>query len=1335
MNTCHKNGYDCRLLRNSAFYFGLLLTIFFFLISLIAVADAQEISDSARTQIQALLREKATRIPAQLKMDSQLVYAAKQHRKETIAAGVTMLQTGVKFEPDGRILVDIDANVTTNLLAQIEQVGAKIINSFPQFHAIRAVLPVDQIEGLAGSADVRFIKPAVRSFTNTGNIDSQGDVTHRADQARGAFGVTGAGVNVGVLSDSVTYLANSQATGELGPVTVLPGQAGSGAGEGTAMLEIIHDLAPGAGLYFATAFNGEASFAQNILNLQAAGCNIIVDDVSYYDESPFQDGIIAQAVNSVTAQGVLYFSSAGNSGNKNDGTSGTWEGDFADGGAVSSPEVGRIHNFGGGTNYNVITTSPPSGYMFLFWSDPLGASTNDYDLFVLNSTGTSVLFSSTTRQNGTQDPIEYVYSGSTSLVGDRLVIVKYSGDARFLHVDTFRGRLQINTPGNTHGHNAAAAAFCVAAVSALTSYPNPFSGGAANPIETFSSDGPRRIFYSPDGTPITPGNFLSSGGTLLQKPDIAAADGVTTSVPGFGPFYGTSAAAPHAAAIAALLESYNNFLSASEIHTALTNTALDIEAPGVDRDSGAGIVMALQALQAVPGAPNAIFTSASFGDASGGNGNGYLDPGETIQETVIWNNVGGAAATNVTASLSTAAAGVTVTEPVAAYPDISVAGSSTNITPFTYRLAKTVSCGTTITFTNILATGGRLFTGAFTHVVGQVQNSAFVTNTFDSSNVPKTIPDVTTIYSTNSIATTGVIDDVNVTVRLNHTYDGDLTIAIQHPDSTEVVLAEGRGGSGDNFGTGTCGAGEVRTTFDDEAANPISAGSAPFAGSFRPEGVLTNLDSKPVNGTWRLRVTDSYLLDTGTLYCWGLRIISHQQQYVCSVFNNAPVASNQTITISVNTATNLVLTGSDPDGDPISFGTNSLPAHGTLSNFNPSTGAITYTPANNYSGSDSFTFVVNDGMTNSAPAAVSMTITEPPSPWQQWQLNYFGCANCSQAAEIADPDGDGQNNLAEFLVGTDPTNSASAFRIIGIAQEGDDVRVTWATAGGRTNVLQATGSLLGVFFNISPNIVIAGVGDVVTNYLDKGAATNATCRFYRVAAEGSSIQDSNAPTLTITSPANNSYTTNSTITVAGTSADASGVAGVDVHGIAASSANGYSNWAAEVSGLAEGTNTLTVLAGDNAAPANIATDVVRVIYATGSFDGNGDGLPDVWQIQYFGSVNAPGSGPNDDPDGDGLNNLQEWLAGTNPTNSASTLRIIGVTQEGDDVRVAWTTAGGRTNAVQAAAGDANGNYDTNYVDISGLIIVSGTGDTTTNYVDVGGATNAPSRFYRVRLVP
>jgi polygalacturonase len=124
-----------------------------------------------------------------------------------------------------------------------------------------------------------------------------------------------------------------------------------------------------------------------------------------------------------------------------------------------------------------------------------------------------------------------------------------------------------------------------------------------------------------------------------------------------------------------------------------------------------------------------------------------------------------------------------------------------------------------------------------------------------------------------------------------------------------------------------------------------------------------------------------------------------------------------------------------------------------------------------------------------------------------------------------------------------------------------------------------------------------------------------------------------------------------------------------------------------------------------------------------------------WQVLYFGSTTNANADPNADPDGDGQNNLAEFLSGTNPTNSASGLRIVSALRQGGDVVITWTTTGGFTNAVQATAGNGSGGYMTNFTDISSPIIISGSGDAITNYVDGGGATNSPSRYYRVRLVP
>jgi uncharacterized repeat protein (TIGR01451 family) len=568
-------------------------------------AQEREIAPSASRQIQQLLEEKASRTPAQQKMSSDLLLNPRSARGSAMAPNLPELRSDVQVDTSGETLVDIKGEVTDALMARIEEVGGQVVNSFPQFGSVRAKVPIDRMEDIAELDEVRSIRSAEQYQLQKINT-SEGDVAHRADVERTALGVDGSGIRVGVISDSVEALASLQGSGDLPAVVqVLPGQAGTGTSEGSAMLEIVHDLAPGATLLFATANGGQAQFAQNILDLRAAGADVLVDDVAYFAEPVFQDGIIAQAVEQVVADGAQYYSSAGNSGNLNDGTSGVWEGDFA---ATPPPlpltGLGDAHDFGGGMNFNLITLDSPSLFT-LQWSDPQGGSGNDYDLFLLNHDMTQVLASSTDVQNGDDDPFEAISSraaddSNINDTGNVLVILRRPGAAaRHLHLNTNRGRLQIATAGQTSGHSAAANAFSVAAVNVGVAGGGPFVGGPANPVERFSSDGPRRIFFEADGTPVTPGNVLAGGGTLRAKPDVAAADGVSTATPGFTPFFGTSAAAPHAAAIAALMLQRDPTLSPAAARALYASTALDIEAAGADHDSGVGLIDAVATLEAL----------------------------------------------------------------------------------------------------------------------------------------------------------------------------------------------------------------------------------------------------------------------------------------------------------------------------------------------------------------------------------------------------------------------------------------------------------------------------------------------------------------------------------------------------------------------------------------------------------------------------------------------------------------------------------------------------------------------------------------------------------------
>lgn len=614
--------------------------------------DERGLEPEVLAKIEELRAEKMARTPIEQKFDSNLLHEFKKRKGEARGA-VLEMNTGVRVASDETTVVEIRADVTDTLLAQLNGVNAQIKAVVPEYRSVTARVPMDSLENLAALNEVHLIMPQEEATTNrseeearpmvvsssmfsgkdprgvamqekmrrelvknalssyggtrapfAGSQISEGDATHRSDLARTDYALSGTGIRIGILSDGVDSLAARQASLDLPGVTVLAGQAGTG-DEGTAMLEIVHDVAPGAQLYFATAFTSIASFASNIVALRAAGCDIIVDDVSYFVETPFQDGqpggvsptnggAVIQAVNTVTASGALYFSSAGNSGNLNDGTSGVWEGDYVDLAGSST-----THDFGGGQNFTRMVTGGTARRVSLKWSDPLVNSANDYDVYVFHPTTTTLLASSTGVQNGSSDdPSELTAPvSSPSAPGVRVVIDRFSGAGRFLHLNANRGRFSIATNGVVYGHNGSRNSISVAAAPAVGPFPNAYSGTSLS--ETFTSDGPRRIFYEANGSVITPGNLSSTGGTVLQKPDITAADGVTTTTPGFIPFFGTSASAPHAGAMMALLKQASPASTSTQLYNAMINSALDIELPGVDRDTGHGIFMPIAALTAL----------------------------------------------------------------------------------------------------------------------------------------------------------------------------------------------------------------------------------------------------------------------------------------------------------------------------------------------------------------------------------------------------------------------------------------------------------------------------------------------------------------------------------------------------------------------------------------------------------------------------------------------------------------------------------------------------------------------------------------------------------------
>ncbi|WP_033443671.1 S8 family serine peptidase, partial [Saccharothrix sp. NRRL B-16314] len=879
-------------------------------------------------QIAALQDIKKSLSAAESKMDSALVVEQRRRVNAGTFAKLPALQTGVKVHSGNTVLVDIRAHkVTDELVDAVLATGGGVRSVSTEGVTIRAQVPLDSLAKLTARDDVRRVEAAVEAKTfhkqdrkaadpvpskedKAKEIEArtrealiapqalrtgEGDRAHAADTARDDFRVTGTGVKLCALSDGVDSIALSQTAGELpAGVEVLPGQEGSG-NEGTAMLEILHDIAPNASLGFATAFNGDASFADNIRGLRfRLGCDVIVDDVLYFNESPFQDGVIARAVDAVTADGALFFSSAGNEGNVADGTSGHWEGQFVDSGAGIGKFAGSAHDFNPSPDakqvFNPLSESSGNVPVTLFWADPLTSSFNDYDLYLANAQGNVVAFSQSV-QDGTQDPYERLDTPASAF-GLRLAVVKFRGEDKYLSLSALGGRFKDSsdglkkfaTPGVTRGHSAAKGAISVAAAPANN--PLPFDlepGDPANPRgpfpnaydgtqapERFTSDGPRRVFFAPDGTPRE---------EVRQKPDLTAADGVQTSVAGFNPFFGTSASAPNAAAIAGLVLSGNPGLSPAEVREAMTATAIDIAETGADNRTGAGVVRADLVLAYTGASPQPLAKAAKPSVVNDSDGSQYLKPGTTATVTVPVVNSGDGTAASTSLVLTTPTAGVTIAPRSKYYGNVEVGQTVTNTfkvtVPETARVGTAVKLDARVTFAGSTSPT----TSAFTLTVGEPSRD---TKTFAYGGPVVAIPDNSALGVTVEIPVTGVgrgskialsIDgdkcsaDIGATtVGVDHTFVGDLVGTLTSPSGATATVFQRNGATGNNL---------CQVVFDDSAGQPFSSvtsASAPFTGTWRPTTPLSALLTEPVDGTWTFKVVDAASSDRGSLRTVSLKI-------------------------------------------------------------------------------------------------------------------------------------------------------------------------------------------------------------------------------------------------------------------------------------------------------------------------------------------------------------------------------------------------------------------------------------------------------------------------------
>jgi hypothetical protein len=583
---------------------------------------------------------------------------------------------------------------TPGNIARLATEGATVEITSVQERRVQARVPVRRLRRIAALPFVTFVRLPSYAVRHTGAVVTEGDAIHGAPDTRRVFGVDGSGVRVGVISDGIKGVFASKCTScdgvSGGPIDSadLPDGTGTrrngrltevtggltarsfsadedledthsffqpcafrGAGaEGGALLEIVHDLAPGAQLSFANA-DTSLAFIEAV-NALAADNDVVVDDLGFLGEPADGQSSVsrntASALNSPTNRIRTYVTSVGNAANDH------YFGPYVDSGRDARTingitTGGRMHLFQrtnettdvlnlGDQPYDLISL-PNNGEVIivLTWNDGAGQSGNNYDLYLVDDDSGEVVARSTDAQRGSQDPLEAIDFLNRGDTGFFRIVVQNVGDQaapRNLNMFSFQPQCAVDGPrrlasGRHERHNyntptrsvlaqsdsggSPVSAISVGAICSASSAASGVFAGSDAPSES-CNDGSHRTIQ-----------FYSSRGPTLDgrlKPDISAIDGVAITGAGRfpSPFFGTSAAAPHVAGIAALVLQAGPCLRSggpnaqqpvparTAVRNAILSTADSVGSPVPNQTFGFGLANAFRAVEAAralcPGSEN-----------------------------------------------------------------------------------------------------------------------------------------------------------------------------------------------------------------------------------------------------------------------------------------------------------------------------------------------------------------------------------------------------------------------------------------------------------------------------------------------------------------------------------------------------------------------------------------------------------------------------------------------------------------------------------------------------------------------------------------------------------
>ncbi|MGC4031738.1 MAG: proprotein convertase P-domain-containing protein [Tepidisphaeraceae bacterium] len=717
------------------------------------------------------------------------------------------------------------------LQVQLASIGATVTSTVG--YVMTAAVPVSKLSLVNGLSTLQYADASYAPYTNAGKTDDYGVQAMSADTASKQYAVDGTGVTVGILSDSYNDLGGASAgvaSGDLpsSGVNVLKEYTtGTGDDEGRAMAEIVHDVAPGANIAFYSAFNSETDFAAGIIKLAqptssgGAGAKVIVDDVGWLDEPFFQDGIVAQAVNTANSTyGAAYFSAAGNSGRQ------SYESTFRSTSTmtVTGAGTGVFQDFDStaATNIYQQITIPAGGYVKLAfqWNAPFysassnaggsAAPTNSVGIYLFDSDKTTLLNTATDNRVGGDAYQILAYANNTGAAKTAYIAMKVTAGSAPGYVKYIDyGNTTINqfatNSGTSVGHATATGG---RGVGAAAYYQTPAFNVTPAVLESYSSAGGTPIFFNANGT--------SAATTYRNQPSLVGPDGAATTFfysidstfDGQYHFFGTSAAAPHVAAVAALLLQAKSSLTASQIYSTLETTALDMNTAGFDYDTGYGLVRADTAL-----------ASVASGSISG----------------VVFRDVN---SNNTFDGSDTAVSGQTV-----------FIDSDNN---------------------------GNIGSGS-----GTVTNST-ATAIPDATATNAGLSRVTSSLVTNY---TGRVTGLTVSINASHAFNSDLGFTLITPSGIRIPLITNLGylnGTGDGTSTnkGQGGTG-INLTLSDSATNYVQGYFNPtgtLTGTYKPQTPLSAALNENASGTWQLEVRDYRSGSTGTLNSWSLGVTYAEQQ-------------------------------------------------------------------------------------------------------------------------------------------------------------------------------------------------------------------------------------------------------------------------------------------------------------------------------------------------------------------------------------------------------------------------------------------------------------------------